>query len=526
MPNYIGIDLGTTNSVMATVVNGRPVIIPNAEGERVTPSVIFFNQDDRKFIVGSAAKRNSVLNHQDTFFSLKRLLGFKVTDECIRKDLMNIPYTVKADRYDNPILEVHKRQYSPVELLSKIIEKLRNDAEIYTDTSISDVVVTVPAYFNMTQRRATVEACQEAKVHLLRLISEPVSAALAYGLGKEEDTTILVYHLGGGTFDASILEIGDGVFEVKATCGDTHLGGDDFDHRIVDWLCERFKSSEGIDLKKDKAALARLKEAAEKAKCELSSSSVAKVNLPFISKSGNTYRDLMVEITRSELEQLVEPYVRKTLELCYQGVLDAGKLIRKYGGEDDKQGARSTNRFWKTIRCKSDIDEIILVGEQTRMPFIRDALKDYFGIEPRSGRNPAEVVAEGAAIQAGVLKGEIMETLLLDVVPQSLGVETKGGIGTKLIERNTTIPTIGKEIFSTTEDGQDNVKIPIFQGERAMAQDNYQLGELCLKDIRPAPKGIPKIEVKFEIDANGTIHVSATDKDTGNEQRVFLNIYE
>lgn len=490
----IGIDLGTTNSCVAVVEGGEPVVIPNAEGSRTTPSVVGFTKTgDRP--VGQVAKRQAITNPDSTIYSIKRFMGRRYRE--VDSELKLVPYkVVEADNGDARV-SIQSKEYSPPEISAMILQKMRQTAEDYLGEKVTDAVVTVPAYFNDSQRQATKDAGRIAGLNVLRIINEPTAASLAYGLDKKKNEKIAVYDLGGGTFDISVLEIGEGVFEVKSTNGDTHLGGDDFDQRVIDWIADEFKKQEGIDLRKDRMALQRLKEAAEKAKCELSSTMQTDINLPFITADANGPKHLNLTLTRSKLEQLVADLVERTVGPVKKALADA-KLEEKA------------------------IDEVVLVGGQTRMPAVQELVKKLFGKEPHKGVNPDEVVAIGAAIQGAVLKGEIKDVLLLDVTPLSLGIETLGGVATRLIERNTTIPTRKSEIFSTASDSQTSVEVHVLQGEREMAADNKTIGRFHLDGIPPAPRGIPQIEVSFDIDANGILHVTAKDKATGREQKITI----
>jgi molecular chaperone DnaK len=492
----IGIDLGTTNSCVAVMEGKTPKVIENAEGARTTPSIVAFN-DDGETLVGQPAKRQAVTNPENTFFAIKRLIGRRYDDPMVEKDKKLVPYKIiRADNGDAWV-EARGKKYAPSQISAYVLIKMKETAERYLGEPVTQAVITVPAYFNDSQRQATKDAGKIAGLEVLRIINEPTAAALAYGLDKKEAGTIAVYDLGGGTFDISVLEIGDGVFEVKSTNGDTFLGGEDFDMRIVDYLADEFKKESGIDLRRDKLALQRLKEAAEKAKIELSSSTQTEINLPFITADQTGPKHLAIKLTRAKLEALVDDLIQKTVGPCKAALKDAGLTA-------------------------GQIDEVVLVGGMTRMPKVIETVKKFFGKEPHRGVNPDEVVAIGAAIQAGVLKGEVKDVLLLDVTPLSLGIETKGGVMTKLIDRNTTIPTRKAEIFSTAEDGQPSVEIHVLQGEREMATYNKTLGKFQLVGIPPAPRGVPQIEVAFDIDANGIIHVSAKDLGTGNEQKIQI----
>src|SRR5688572_27900274 len=496
MGKVIGIDLGTTNSCVAVMEGKTPKVIENAEGARTTPSIVAFT-DDGERLVGQPAKRQAVTNPEKTIFAVKRLIGRRYDDPMVEKDKKLVPYDIVRASNGDAWLSDGSNQYSPSQISAFILQKMKETAEAYLGAKVEKAVITVPAYFNDAQRQATKDAGKIAGLEVLRIINEPTAAALAYGLDKKTAGTIAVYDLGGGTFDISILEIGDGVFEVKSTNGDTFLGGEDFDAKIIDYLAEEFKKEQGIDLRRDKLALQRLKEAAEKAKIELSSSVQTEVNLPFITADASGPKHLNIKLTRAKLEALVDDLIQRTVEPCKAALRDAGLKA-------------------------SEIDEVILVGGMTRMPKVIETVKQFFGKEPHRGVNPDEVVAVGAAIQGGVLKGEVKDVLLLDVTPLSLGIETLGGVFTRLIDRNTTIPTRKSQVFSTAEDGQTAVTIRVFQGEREMAADNKMLGQFDLVGLPPAPRGVPQVEVTFDIDANGIVNVHARDKGTGKEQQIRI----
>jgi molecular chaperone DnaK len=496
MAKVIGIDLGTTNSCVAIMSGGDPVVIANAEGSRTTPSVVAIT-DKAERLVGQIAKRQAITNPENTIFSIKRLIGRKFNSKQVQEALKRLPYKVVEAPNGDAHVEIRGKRYSPAEVSAMILQKMKQTAEDYLGEKVTEAVITVPAYFDDSQRQATKDAGQIAGLNVLRIINEPTAASLAYGLDKKKDERIAVYDLGGGTFDISILEIGDGVFEVKSTNGDTYLGGDDFDLRIIDWLVDEFKKDQGIDLRKDRMALQRLKEAAERAKIELSSSQESEINLPFITADASGPKHLVIKLTRAKLEQLVDDLVQRTIEPCRKALSDAGVTTK-------------------------DINEVVLVGGMTRMPKVMTTVREFFGKEPHKGVNPDEVVAIGAGIQGGVLKGDVKDVLLLDVTPLTLGIETLGGIFTHLIERNTTIPTKKSQIFSTASDSQTAVTIRVFQGEREMANDNKLLGQFDLVGIPAAPRGVPQIEVTFDIDANGIVHVSAKDLATQKEQSIKI----
>ena len=495
MAKVIGIDLGTTNSCVAVMDGSEPRVIENAEGARTTPSMIAFADGER--LVGQPAKRQAVTNPENTLFAIKRLIGRRFKDKSTKAFADLVPFELIGAKNGDAWVKIQDDEYSPSQISSFVLRKLKEDAEAFLGETVTQAVITVPAYFNDAQRQATKDAGKIAGLEVLRIINEPTAAALAYGLDRKESGLVAVYDLGGGTFDVSILEVGDGVFEVKSTNGDTFLGGEDFDHTIIEYLADEFKSSDGIDLRGDKLALQRLKEAAEKAKIELSSSVQTDVNLPFITADSTGPKHLNIKLTRAKLEQLVDVLVARTMKPCQAAMKDAGVKA-------------------------SEIDEVILVGGMTRMPKIIEKVKEFFGTDPHRGVNPDEVVASGAAIQAGVLTGDVKDVLLLDVTPLSLGIETLGGVFTRLIDRNTTIPTKKSQVFSTADDNQSAVTISVYQGEREMAADNKHLGQFNLEGIAPAPRGVPQIEVTFDIDANGIVKVSAKDKATGKEQEIRI----
>ncbi len=492
MAKVLGIDLGTTNSCMAVMEGGEPVVIPNAEGQRTTPSIVAFTKNGER-LVGQAAKRQAITNPTNTVFSVKRFMGRRY-DEVAHESTM-VPYRVSKAKNGDASVQIGEKSYSPPEISSMILQKLKADAEAYLGETITQAVITVPAYFNDSQRQATKDAGRIAGLEVLRIINEPTAASLAYGLEKKKEEKIAVYDLGGGTFDISVLDIGDGVFEVKATNGDTHLGGDDFDQAVIRWLVDTFKAEQGVDLSKDTMALQRLKEAAEKAKCELSSAASTEINLPFITADASGPKHLAVTLSRAKLEQLCDDLVQRTAPPCKNCMRDSDV---------------------------ASVDEVILVGGMTRMPKVQEMAKSLFGKEPHKGVNPDEVVAIGAAIQGGILKGEVKDVLLLDVTPLTLGIETLGGVFTPLIERNTTIPTKKSEIFSTASDNQPAVEIHVLQGERKMSRDNKSIGRFNLDGIPPAARGVPQVEVEFDLDANGILNVKAKDLGTGKEQKITI----
>ncbi len=494
MSKIIGIDLGTTNSVVAVMEGGQPAVIPNQEGGRTTPSVVGFTKNGER-LVGQVAKRQAVTNPENTIYSIKRFMGRRINE--VSEEMKLVPYKVVAGESSDARVEIMGKKYSPPEISAMILTKLKEAAEAYLGEKVTKAVITVPAYFNDAQRQATKDAGQIAGLEVMRIINEPTAAALAYGLDKKKDETIAVYDFGGGTFDISILEVGDGVVEVKSTNGDTHLGGDNIDQRIIDWLIQEFKKDQGVDVSKDQMALQRLKEAAEKAKIELSTLLETEINLPFLTADASGPKHLTIKLTRARFEQMVDDILQRSVGPCKQALQDAGVTPQQ-------------------------IDEVVLVGGSTRIPKVQQMVRDLFGKEPNKSVNPDEVVAVGAAVQGGVLGGEVKDVLLLDVTPLSLGIETLGGVFTKLIERNTTIPTRKSEVFSTAADSQTSVEIKVYQGERSMAKDNRLLGVFQLVGIPPAPRGIPQIEVEFDIDANGILNVRAKDRATNNEQKITI----
>jgi molecular chaperone DnaK len=497
MAKIIGIDLGTTNSVAAVMEGGEPVVIPSSEGGRLFPSVVAVNPKTGERLVGQVAKRQGVINAQNTVFSVKRFMGRKYSDPEVKRAREYVPYEVREAPNGDIRVLMGDREYSPPEVSAMILQKIKTDAEAYLGQPVTQAVITVPAYFNDSQRQATKDAGKIAGLEVLRIVNEPTASSLAYGLGSKKDELIAVYDLGGGTFDISILEVGDGVFEVKSTNGDTFLGGDDFDQRIIEWVANQFKMDQGIDLRNDRQALQRLREAAEKAKIELSTTMQSEINLPYITADASGPKHLTMTLTRAKLEQLTEDLIERSIEPCRRALKDAGV-------------------------SPSEITEVVLVGGMTRMPAIQKAVKDFFGREPHKGVNPDEVVGIGAAIQAGVLGGEVKDVLLLDVTPLTLSIETLGGVATPLIERNTTIPTKKSQVFSTAADGQTQVEIHVLQGERPMAGDNKSLGRFILDGLPPAPRGVPQIEVTFDINADGILHVNARDKATGRSQKMEI----
>jgi molecular chaperone DnaK len=496
MARVIGIDLGTTNSCVAVMEGGEPTVVPNSEGGRVTPSVVAISKSGER-LVGTVAKRQAVTNPENTVYSVKRLIGRKFDDAEVQRDTKLLSYKIEKASNGDVQIAMGGKSYSPAEISAMILQKLKADAEAYLGDTVTEAVITVPAYFNDSQRQATKDAGAIAGLEVLRIINEPTAASLAYGLDKKGEEQIAVYDLGGGTFDISVLELGEGTFQVKSTSGDTHLGGDDFDQRVIDWLVDEFKKDQGIDLKQDRMALQRLKEAAEKAKIELSTVLQTEVNLPFITADASGPKHLTITLSRAKLEQLVGDLVEGSLGPCKQALDDAGVT-------------------------SAEIDEVVLVGGQTRMPKVQEAVQSFFGKEPHKGVNPDEVVAIGAAIQAGVLKGDVTDVLLLDVTPLTLGIETLGGVATPIIQRNTTIPTSKSQVFSTAADNQPSVEVHVLQGERAMANDNKSLGRFILDGIPPAPRGMPQVEVTFDIDANGILNVRAQDKASGREQKITI----
>ena len=497
MPNILGIDLGTTNSCMAVIEGGEPRVIENSEGGRTTPSMVAVNPRSNERYVGATAKRQAVTNPENTVFSIKRFMGRRYEDASVQRDTGLMPYKVVRNSNGDAAVEMAGQSHAPPEVAAMVLQKMKQDAEAKLGSPVTQAVITVPAYFDDSQRNATKDAGRIAGLEVLRIINEPTAASLAYGLDKNTDQTIAVYDLGGGTFDITVLQIGDGVFEVMATNGDTHLGGDDFDQHIIDWIAEEFQREQGIDLKQDRMALQRLREAAERAKIELSTLMQTEINLPFITADASGPKHLIMTLSRSKLEQLVDSLVQRTVEPCRQAIKDAGVSA-------------------------SEIDEVVLVGGMTRMPAVREAVVSLFGKDPNQGVNPDEVVAVGAAIQAGVLQGDVQDILLLDVTPLTLGIETLGGVSTGLITRNTTIPTSKSEVFTTAADNQTSVEVHVVQGERSMAPENKSIGRFILDGILPAPRGMPQIEVSFDIDANGILSVSAKDKGTGKEQRITI----
>ena len=499
MGRAIGIDLGTTLSAVAVIEGGDPKIIPSAEGGNLVPSMVAIGKNGER-LVGELAKRQAIVNPENTIFSIKRLIGRKFKDAIVQKDIERLPYKITEASNGDCRVVMGGKEYSPQEISAMILQKLRADAEAYLGEKVTDVVITVPAYFNDSQRNATKDAGTIAGLNVLRIINEPTASSLAYGMDKRQDQTIAVYDLGGGTFDISVLDIGEGAFQVKTTTGDSHLGGDDIDQRVMDWVCDEFKKEQGIDLRQDRMALQRVKDAAEKGKKELSTVAQTEINLPFITADASGPKHLSMTLTRAKLEQMATDLVDRTIQLC----AEAFEAAKKGSGPIDK------------------IHEVVLVGGQTRMPLVQEKVRQFFGREPSRGINPDEVVALGAAIQAGVLKGEVGEVLLLDVTPLTLGIETLGGVATPLIDRNTTIPTQRSQIFSTASDSQPSVEIHVLQGERPMAADNRTLGRFMLDGILPAPRGVPQIEVTFDIDANGILNVSARDKGTGKEQKITI----
>jgi molecular chaperone DnaK len=497
MAKIIGIDLGTTNSVAAVMEGGEPTVIPSSEGNRLFPSIVAVNPKTGERLVGQVAKRQAVINPQNTIYSVKRFMGRKYDDPEVKRALQYIPYDVRKAPNGDIRVAMNEREYSPPEISAMILQKIKQDAEAYLGQPITQAVITVPAYFNDSQRQATKDAGKIAGLEVMRIVNEPTASSLAYGLGSDRDEMIAVYDLGGGTFDISILEVGDGVFEVKSTNGDTFLGGDDFDQKIITWAAEQFKMDQGIDLRNDRQALQRLREASEKAKIELSTTMQTELNLPYITADASGPKHLNLTLTRAKLEQLSDDLIQRSIEPCRQALKDAGL-------------------------SKSDITQVVLVGGMTRMPAVQEAVRQFFGREPHKGVNPDEVVGLGAAIQAGVLGGDVKDVLLLDVTPLTLGIETLGGVATPLIERNTTIPTKKSQVFSTAADGQTQVEVHVVQGERKMSADNKSLGRFILDGIPPAPRGVPQIEVTFDINADGILNVNAKDKATGREQAMQI----
>ena len=497
MAKIIGIDLGTTNSVCGIMEGGEPTVIPSSEGGRLFPSVVATNPKSGERMIGQVARRQAITNPENTIFSIKRFMGRKFDDPEVKRAIELVPYKVTAAANGDIRVWMGDKEYSPPEISAMILQKIKTDAEAYLGEEITEAVITVPAYFNDSQRQATKDAGRIAGLNVLRIVNEPTASSLAYGMDRKADETIAVYDLGGGTFDLSILDVGDGVFEVKSTNGDTFLGGDDFDQRVIDWICDEFKRDQGIDLRRDRMALQRLKEAGEKAKIELSTVLETEINLPFITADASGPKHLQMTLSRAKLEQLTQDLIERSIEPCRKALADANLSV-------------------------SEIDEVILVGGMTRMPAVRDTVRELFGKEPHLGVNPDEVVGLGAAVQAGVLKGDVKDVLLLDVTPLTLSIETLGGVATALIERNTTIPTKKSQIFSTAADMQSQVEIHVGQGERPMARDNKSLGRFNLDGIPPAPRGVPQIEVTFDIDANGILNVSAVDKATGRDAHITI----
>jgi len=497
MAKIIGIDLGTTNSVCGIMEGGEPTVVPSSEGGRLFPSVVAINPKTGERMIGQVARRQAITNPENTIFSIKRFMGRKFEDPEVKRAIKIVPYKVTAAPNGDIRVWMGDKEYSPPEISAMILQKIKTDAEAYLGEEITDAVITVPAYFNDSQRQATKDAGRIAGLNVLRIVNEPTASSLAYGMDRKADETIAVYDLGGGTFDISILDVGDGVFEVKSTNGDTFLGGDDFDQRVIDWICDEFRRDQGIDLRQDRMALQRLKEAGEKAKIELSTVLETEINLPFITADASGPKHLQMTLSRAKLEQLTQDLIERSIEPCRKALADANLSV-------------------------SDIDEVVLVGGMTRMPAVRDKVRELFGKEPHLGVNPDEVVGLGAAVQAGVLKGDVKDVLLLDVTPLTLSIETLGGVATALIERNTTIPTKKSQVFSTAADMQSQVEIHVVQGERPMARDNKSLGRFILDGIPPAPRGVPQIEVTFDIDANGILNVSAVDKATGRDAHITI----